>query len=134
VIVRPDLLGDLLADPVHRIQRGHRVLEDHGDPGAADLADLLRVQRHHVVALEKHLALETRVRVVDQPHHRHHGHALAGTGLADDTESLARGQGERHVIDRPDQPVLGAEGDREIAHLEQRFPGHAGRILGSSQA
>ena len=28
--------GDLVADPVHRVQRGHRLLEDHGDLAAAD--------------------------------------------------------------------------------------------------
>ena len=34
-------LADLAADGVHRVQRGERVLEDHGDLAAADLAALL---------------------------------------------------------------------------------------------
>ena len=33
-------LGDLAADPVERIERGHRLLEDHGDLLAAHLVEL----------------------------------------------------------------------------------------------
>ena len=36
VLVLADRLGDLVADPVVGVQRGHRVLEDHRDLGAAD--------------------------------------------------------------------------------------------------
>ena len=36
ILVRPDHLDDLLADPLHRVQRRQRVLEDHRDPLAAD--------------------------------------------------------------------------------------------------
>ena len=32
--VEPQRLGDLAADPHDRVERGHRVLEDHGDLGA----------------------------------------------------------------------------------------------------
>src|SRR3712207_8532357 len=37
VLVGLDLLGDLRPDAVHRVQRGHRVLEDHRVLLAADL-------------------------------------------------------------------------------------------------
>ena len=40
-VVDADLLYDLLADPVHGVQRAHRVLEDHRDPGSADLLKLV---------------------------------------------------------------------------------------------
>src|SRR5215471_15340328 len=36
----PDRLGHLVADGLGRVQRGERVLEDHGDVVAADLAQL----------------------------------------------------------------------------------------------
>ena len=36
--VNVEHLGDLVADLHDRIERGHRLLEDHADPGAADLA------------------------------------------------------------------------------------------------
>ncbi len=38
VVVHADLLDDLVADPVDRVERAHRVLEDHRDPRAADRA------------------------------------------------------------------------------------------------
>ena len=38
VLVQPDRLDQLVPDRVHRVQRGHRVLEDHRDVVAADLA------------------------------------------------------------------------------------------------
>ena len=31
-------LGDLVADPLHRVERGHGVLEDHGDLGTPQAA------------------------------------------------------------------------------------------------
>jgi hypothetical protein len=34
--VRADRLGQLPADGQHRVERGHRLLEDHGDAVAAD--------------------------------------------------------------------------------------------------
>ena len=40
-LVDPRHLADLAADGVHRVQGGERVLEDHGDLAAADLAALL---------------------------------------------------------------------------------------------
>ena len=44
-----DLLDDLLADLVDGIQRAHRVLEDHRDPGASDLAQLVLGRGDEVV-------------------------------------------------------------------------------------
>ena len=41
VLVRLDLLDDLVADLADRVQRGHRVLEDHRDLGAAHAPQLV---------------------------------------------------------------------------------------------
>jgi hypothetical protein len=38
--VNPEDLGDLFADRHGRIERSHRLLEDHPDPPAADLRRL----------------------------------------------------------------------------------------------
>ena len=38
--MRRDRLGDLVADPVHRVKAGERVLEDHRDVLAPDVAQL----------------------------------------------------------------------------------------------
>src|SRR5881275_3043952 len=77
VVVRVELLLDLPADRVHRVQRGHRVLEDHRDLLAADLAHRVLREAHQVAALVDDLALVDHVRIGDQPHHRQHRDALA---------------------------------------------------------
>ena len=51
-----DRLGDLQADRQRRIERGHRLLEDHGDLVAADGADAGVVELQEVLAVEEHLA------------------------------------------------------------------------------
>src|SRR3546814_4497285 len=56
VAVGQHRLGHLGVDAEHRVQRHHRVLEDHGDLGAAQLAPLALRQWHQVAALEQNLA------------------------------------------------------------------------------
>ena len=46
--VRPDPFGDLVADGEHRIERRHRILEDHADAPAANAAERLALEREHV--------------------------------------------------------------------------------------
>ena len=53
VVVHPVGLDDLVADRVVGVQRGERVLEDHRDVAAAELAHLLLGQREHVGAVER---------------------------------------------------------------------------------
>ena len=62
-VVRPDRLDDLVADPVDRVQRRHRILEDHPDLGAAVVLQLALRDVEHVLALVDDLALEDRVHV-----------------------------------------------------------------------
>ena len=49
-------LGDLVADPVERIERGHRLLEDHGDLGAADAVQLALAEPEQLRAAIAHRA------------------------------------------------------------------------------
>ena len=51
---------------------------------------------------------------------RHHRHALARAGLADDAERRPGLDGERDAVDRPDDPVVGLEVRAQVAHLEER--------------
>jgi hypothetical protein len=132
--VRQDLFGDLVPDPVDRVERGHRVLEDHRDLRPAHLAHGVLAERHEVAALVDHLAREDRVRVDDEPHHGHHRDALARAGLAHDSQHLALLEVEAHAVDGLHEAVLGAERDLEVSDLEQRFCHQASRIRGSSQA
>ena len=120
-LVLADLLGDLPTDPVDRVERGHRVLEDHRDLCAADLPHRVLADLHQVAALVDDLALEHRVRVDDEPHDRHHRDALAGARLPDDAHHLALRDREADAVDRADDAVLGPERDLEILDLEQRL-------------
>ena len=45
-------LGDLLLDRGHRVQRAHRVLEDHADLLSPDVEHGLLAHRHDVAAVE----------------------------------------------------------------------------------
>jgi hypothetical protein len=47
-------LHDLLADREDRVERGHRLLEDHRDVAAADLAHLLGGELEQVATFEQH--------------------------------------------------------------------------------
>ena len=134
LVVLVELLLDLPADVVDRVQRGHRVLEDHRDLFAANLAHRVTGEAHQVAALVDDLALVDDVRVGDQPHHRHHRHALAGAGLADDPDHLALADRERDPVDGAHKSVLGAKGNLEILDREQRLGHYAGLTRGSSQA
>jgi hypothetical protein len=110
-LVLLDLLDDLLADLLHRVQRGHRVLEDHGDLGAAHPAQLLLAGADQLGALVVGGALEAGVGRAGQPHQGHGGDGLARARLADDRQDLAGGQVERHAIHRLDDALLGGERD-----------------------
>ena len=133
-LVGPDRLDDLLADPVDRVQRGHRVLEDHPELVAAVVLHLGVRDLEEIGSLVEHLALEARVHAAGQPHQRHRGHALAGARLADDAEHLAALELQRDAVDGADDPVLGCELDTEVVDLEQGFSHQVSRILGSRYA
>ena len=122
-LVGAQLLLDLPADGVDGRQRGHRVLEDHRDLTAANRPHLALREPHQVAAAVEHLALDDRVGVPDQPHHRQHRDRLAGPGLADDAEHPADRNRQREVVDCLDDAVLGPEGDAEVTELEQRRAG-----------
>ena len=117
-VVKAGRLRDLPADPVDRVEGGHRVLEDHRDLAATDLAHLVLADPGHVLALEHHLAADDPARPL-QPHDAQRGHRLTAPGFADDAEGLARIQLERNSIDRLDQPVFGRKDRVQVLDLEK---------------
>ena len=91
LLVELDLLGDLVADREDRVQARQRLLEDHRDVVAADLAHLVDRHRQDLAAVEPDLALDDLGRRdVEQAHDRERGDALAGAGLADDARASGR--------------------------------------------
>ncbi len=62
-LMQPQGLADLAPDGQHRVERGHRLLEDHADGVAADAAHLALGQAEEVAALEPDRAGEPRRRL-----------------------------------------------------------------------
>ena len=101
-LVAAQALGDLLADGQHRIERGHRLLEDEADLLGADLVQFIAGERHQVAALEHDLALDDAARRHrDQFQDRHRRDGLAAAGFADDAERLALVDGDVDAVDGP---------------------------------
>ena len=54
-------LTDLLADRVDWVERGHRLLKDHRNQPAAQVAQLVSPHRQHVTAIDPDPALDVRL-------------------------------------------------------------------------
>ena len=123
-------LDDLVADADHRMQRRARVLEDHGDLGAAQRAHRPFVDGDEIGAVEARRSVERRV--AKQSHQRQRDRRLAATALADEPQRLPLFDLEGDAVDRSHRP----EGDGKVFHLEERRhggePATRSRILGSS--
>ena len=117
---------DLVADFPDRIQRRARVLENHRDFAAAQIAHLVFARGLDVDAGKHHRALGDPAGAVEDPHHGIGRHRLAGAGLADNAERLALGDGNADVLHRLDDAAPGGEFDREIADVEKRLGRHDG--------
>ena len=109
VLMQPDRFGNLLADGEHRVERGHRLLEDHGDLGATNRAQrccvgLCEIDGRSARAQKLELAGDdATAAVLNQPHHRQRGHRLARTGLAHDGDRLGAADAKRHVAHGADR-------------------------------
>src|SRR5881628_3262254 len=125
---------DLIAYREHRIERRHRLLEDHGDLIAAHGAELGRGEREEIAAFELDQAPGEDVsrRLRHEPENRKGGDRFPAPRFADDTEGLARIEIERDVVDgaRRALAVLGDEVGLEIAHAQQ-YGGGAGHVPSS---
>src|SRR5690349_9828821 len=66
--MRRQAFHDLVADGEAGIEAGHRLLEDHGDVLADDLAPRARAEAQYVLALEGHPIGEDAAGIRDQAH------------------------------------------------------------------
>src|SRR5262249_15541350 len=99
VLVDADRLRHLVADGEERVERRHRVLQDHGDPLAADAAHLRIRLLQEVLALEQDLSAHDPGRRRKQTQEREGEGGLPGARFPDDAERLARIEIERHLVD-----------------------------------
>ncbi len=120
-LVDAEHLAQLVADAEHRVEGGQRVLEDHGDLPAAELAPLLEAHLQHVLAAEEDLALRDLAgRHVEDAHDGLGGDRLAGARLAEHGEGLARAHAVVDAVDCLGHAVAGVELHVEVAHFEER--------------
>ena len=98
------------ADGEHRVQRRHRLLEDHRDLAAAHVAQarLGHRQRSRPCQLTRPA---TPWRWAQQAQDRAQGHALARAGFADEAQHLARPHGEVDAVDGAHRAARRGEGD-----------------------
>jgi hypothetical protein len=116
-------LGDLQPDGEQRVERGHRLLEDHRDVAAANLAHLFVVEIEQALAVERDLAAGAPGEPRQQPHDRERRDRLAGAGFADDGDDLAAADLEAQALDRTHGAARRLEMDVQVFDLQQRRRG-----------
>ena len=126
-------LEEVLAHRFDRVERGHGVLEDHGDLGAAHAAALLGAHGKHVLAGKLELVgLDLGV-LGQKAHDRLHGDALARAGLTHDGEELAVEDREVHASHGLDEAAVRVERGAQVAHAQQlaarRRRAHGGGLV-----
>ena len=103
-------LLDLATDVPDRVERRRRLLEDHADPVAADLAHVVVAELAAGPAPSNMISpLDDPAGLGDQAHDRQAGHALAAARLADQAHDLAAVDVEVDAVDGPHEPVARVE-------------------------
>ncbi len=134
-LVQPDRLGHLVADRLRGVQRGERVLEDHGDVVAADRAQLGIAQADQFPAVQLDRAVDDRPARRQQPHDGQARHRLPAARLAHQPEGLSRLDGQIDVADGVDDRLGELDVRGQIADLEDwGHPGYSwvGGLAGGS--
>ena len=99
-----------LSDREQRIERRHRLLEDHRDVVAANALHLRFAQTEQVRALEADRAADDAPgRAGDEAQDRQRRDALAAARLADDAQRFAAANSIGNAVDGPHDPVGGEE-------------------------
>ena len=119
VEVVAERLGDLTTDLDHGVERGHRVLEHHGDLGSPVGTHVAVVEADQVDAVEDHPTGADGVALGQEAHHRAGEHGLARARLAHDAERAPAGQRERDLVDRVHDACGRAERRREVVDDQQ---------------
>ena len=95
-LVRPDRLDHLRVDAQHRVQRRHRILEDHGDALAAQAAQLLLRQAEQLARRRSRIEpAAMRPGASMRPRIGKPGDRLARARFADEPQHLAARRGRR---------------------------------------
>ena len=111
-------LGDLPSDRQHRVERGHRLLENHADVTAAHLADLFLGEPQQVAPGKDDLAFgDAPRRIRDQAQERKRAGGLARAAFPDDRDRLAAFDGVGDARDGRHHTSTGAKLGVQIPDL-----------------
>src|SRR5689334_13533078 len=110
---------NLLSYGKDRIQRTHRVLEDHGDVVAADRAHLGVRELRQITSIEKNLARDDLSRRSDEPHDRQRRDRFTATTFTDQSQQLAGIEIKTDTVDGADQSFTGLKVCVEIPDFQQ---------------
>ena len=121
-------IDQLRAEREHRIERGHRILEDHGDPRAAQPPHLLRAERQQVFAFQHDAAGDVDGIFGQQAEQRQRQRRLAAAAFADDPDDASPADRQADVAQRMDGALRRREIDREILDLDERSSAHGSRL------
>ena len=119
-LVQSNRFADLIADGEHRIQRRHRLLENHRDLSAPDAAHHSRVgarKVEHSVFGTRELeasADDSAAAVLDESHDRQRTHRFAGSRFADDGDCFTPVDRERQVANGGDDAIRRREFDAQL--------------------
>ena len=123
-LMQAQRFGDLLADRKHRVERGHRLLEDHRHVGTTHRAQrtlrgLSEIEQRAVTSAQRHgTADDAPAALLHQPHQPQRSHRFTGAGLTDDRQRLAALEIERQVTHRCHGAVRLRKADAQIAHRQ----------------
>ena len=82
------VLHELVADGIHRIQAGHRILEDHACLVSSEVSHLFFVVSQQVFTVKCDGSAYDFARALEKSHDRVCLNGFSGTGLAYDTHYL----------------------------------------------
>src|SRR6478609_5962529 len=127
-LVEHEHFGDLAADRGQRVERRHRLLENHRDAVASELPNLRWRKRLNLAPVEPDGPPADAQRVAQQPDERQRRDALAAAGFPHEAHRLAAPDRERHVLYGSEFLVTDRKIDPQILDFEKGRLGHARRL------
>ena len=122
--VQAQHFAQLKADAEDRIERTHRLLENHRDFLAAQVAQFALRQIEQIAPAVNHFAAgkDAGILLRQEPQNRQRRHRLAAAGFADQGHGAVDGDIEADVLDRFEGRVpVNAKVDLQVADGYQRF-------------
>ena len=115
-------LLNLVAHGFHRIQRGHGVLEDHGNLLTPDVPHLLGGELQEITSLIEDLAAcDLRRGIRQNPHDAEGCGGFTGAGLAHQAQGLAHGDVQVQPVDSFHSAAAGAVLYPKVMYLQKVF-------------